>query len=251
MKQAREVWLLLDYDGTLADFAPTPDTILPDPGLVALIKNFTTLPAVQLGIISGRRLAHIETLVPLDGIWRAGSYGLEMTSPKGEHIEQIEFSAVRPSLEQLKPRWERLLAGQEGFYLEDKGWSLALHARFVEDRLAESILNQAASLASETLSTGKPFKLLGGYKFLEIAPAGADKGQTVQYLLNNYALPPYFTIYLGDDDKDEKAFPVVHTHGGLTGLVSKQDRQTAADFRLETPAQTRQWLKDLYSFLQG
>jgi hypothetical protein len=37
----------------------------------------------------------------------------------------------------VKPRWERLIADRDGFFLEDKGWALAIHARFAADGEAE------------------------------------------------------------------------------------------------------------------
>ena len=37
--QAERLWLFLDYDDTLADFAPTPEHVYPDADLVALITR--------------------------------------------------------------------------------------------------------------------------------------------------------------------------------------------------------------------
>jgi trehalose 6-phosphate phosphatase len=242
---ADRIWLLLDYDGTLADFAPTPDDVLPDPSLIALIQALSQHPKISLAIISGRRLAHIEKLIPLPGIWLAGSYGLEMRAPDGEHLHRADYDDLRPQLERLKPGWAELIESHDGFYLEDKGWSLALHARFAEDFLAKRILNQARILAEQTYSELK-FQLLGGHKFLEIAPKQADKGNAVTYLLKQkQALP----IYLGDDDKDERAFPVVQANGGLAGRVCNPARSTQADFLLTSPQDTRAWLADLLNLL--
>ncbi len=62
---AGDLRLFLDYDGTLADFAPTPDDIFPDPDLAALIDQLAALPRTEVAIISGRRLSHVQALVPV------------------------------------------------------------------------------------------------------------------------------------------------------------------------------------------
>ena len=61
MVRAERLWLFLDYDGTLADFAPTPEDIIPDKALIALIEDLVSQPDIRVTIISGRRLAHIQS----------------------------------------------------------------------------------------------------------------------------------------------------------------------------------------------
>ncbi len=248
IKDAEHIMLLLDYDGTLADFAPTPDDVFPDPDLIALIQKLSNHPQISLAIISGRRLAHIEKLVPLPGIWLAGSYGLELRTPSGKHLQRDNYEELRPQLELLKPGWAELISGEKGFYLEDKGWSLALHARFAEDSLTTKILWKARSLAEKTCSNEK-FQLLDGHKFLEIAPQKANKANTVTYLLQKPTQNSTLPIYLGDDDKDERAFPVVRAFNGLAGCVCNPRRSTQANFVLASPQETRAWLVSLLGLL--
>jgi trehalose 6-phosphate phosphatase len=143
----------------------------------------------------------------------------------------------------LKPQWANLITHKEGFYLEDKGWSLALHARFADDLVAEKVLVQGRALAKQTCSD-ENFQLLGGHKFLEIAPQEADKGNTITFLVDQDDSIQSFPIYLGDDDKDERAFPVVQQLGGLAVCVCNPKRSTCADFRLNSPQHTRRWLRD-------
>ena len=250
IERSEHIWLMLDYDGTLADFAPTPDDIFPDPELIALIQKLANHPRITVAIISGRRLAHIEKLLPLPGIWLAGSYGLEMRTPAKERLHRADYDDLRPQLEQLKPGWADLIAGQEGFYLEDKGWSLALHARFAEDQTAETTLFKARSIAEQTCREDK-FQILGGHKFLEIAPCQADKGNTVVYLFRQSRSEQPFPVYLGDDDKDERAFPIVQSYGGVAGCVCHRPRSTQANFQLESPQAVRRWLAELYRMLSS
>jgi trehalose-phosphatase len=242
--RARRLWLFLDYDGTLAEFAPTPAHITPNPKVVSVLARLSQRPGTRIAVISGRRLDHIQSLLPVPGIWLAGTYGVEMLTPEGEQIHRIDYGAVRPALENLKPRWEQLIAGREGFFLEDKGWALALHARFAADGEAGQVLETARRMASETAAAG-PFRVLGGFKFLEIGPQLAHKGQAVNYVLDRSPWPGAALVYMGDDDKDEEAFEVIQVQGGIAILVSAQPRQTRADYVLESPQAARQWLEEL------
>jgi trehalose 6-phosphate phosphatase len=244
LAQAERLWLFLDYDGTLADFAPTPEHVNPVPELIELLTKLARHPCIRIAVVSGRRLSQVQGLLPVSGIFLAGTYGIELQTPEGGRINQVEYSAVRPALDAVKPRWLRLIAGQEGFFLEDKGWALALHARFADDEEAERVLTTAHSMATEVAPL-RLFRLLGGHKFLEIGPRLAHKGRTVDYLLDRYPWPGALPVYLGDDDKDEEAFGVIKARGGIAILVAQKPRNTKADCRLKSPQAARYWLETL------
>lgn len=242
--EAARLWLFLDYDGTLADFAPTPDVVEPDPAIAALLAHLAAHPRIRVSVISGRRLSHIQELIPVPGVLLAGTYGAELQMESGERLDRVPYETIRPPLDALKPRWAALIAGREGFFLEDKGWALALHARFAADSEAGAILDQARRAADEVIPP-EPFRILGGHKFLEVGPRLAHKGRTVEYLLERFPLPGALLVYLGDDDKDEEAFAVVKAQEGVAVLVAPEPRSTLADCRLESPADARAWLAAL------
>lgn len=244
LSQAKHLWLFLDYDGTLADFAPTPEHVHPDPEVIGLLEQLVEHPRIRVTVISGRRLDHVEMLVPVPGVFLAGTYGIEMRTWLGERINRLDYQIVRPALDALKPHWSQLVSERQGFFLEDKGWSLALHARFAADGEAEDVLSDARRIAVERVFLG-PFRLLGGHRFLEIAPLLAHKGCTVDYLLSRYARPGARLLYLGDDDKDEEAFGVIKARGGVATVVASEPRKTQADCRLGSPGDARRWLRTL------
>jgi trehalose 6-phosphate phosphatase len=239
------LWLFLDYDGTLADFAPTPDEIYPDPELIAIIRRLTRVPdCLRVVILSGRRLSHILKLLPVDGILLAGTYGVEFQTWEGERITLLNFETERPFLDQVKTQWAGLIKGRNGFYLEDKVYSLALHAKNASDKEAREVIQDATRAARDTVERGS-FRVVGGKKFLEVAPTIADKGQSVSMLLKRFPWPNADIIYFGDDDKDEEGFKVIVKDGGTAVLVAREERPSAAQYRLETPAQVRAWLRTL------
>jgi trehalose 6-phosphate phosphatase len=247
LAQVARLWLFLDYDGTLADFAPTPEHVLPDLELVDLLTRLADHPRFRVTVVSGRKLAHVQELVPVAGIMLAGTYGVELQTPDGQRLDRLDYQDIRPALDGLKPQWAGLMAGRDGFYLEDKGWTLALHARFVVEDEAERVLEAARTLAADAIrsNAGELFRLLGGHKFLEIGPTLAHKGRTVEYLLERDPWPGALPLYLGDDDKDEEAFGVVKERGGFAILVAARPRETQADHRLASPQAARHWLETL------
>jgi trehalose 6-phosphate phosphatase len=246
LARAERLWLFLDYDGTLADFAPTPEHVYPDPELVDLLSRLAQHPRFRVAVVSGRRLSHVQKLMPVPGLLLAGTYGVELQTPEGDRIDRLVYSTIRPTLEALKPQWAALIAKRDGFFLEDKGWALALHARFADERETEHVLAAARPMATDAIREAPElFRLLGGHKFLEIGPKLAHKGRAVEYLLDRYPWPGALPLYLGDDDKDEEAFGVIKERGGIAVLVAAQARETEADFRLESPQAARQWLARL------
>ena len=244
LAEAKRFWLFLDYDGTLADFAPTPDDIIVDRELISLVEELAALECVRVTVISGRRLGHIQQLLPIQGITLAGTYGIELLTADGKLIQRIKLEDIRPTLEKVKAGWGALLEGNPGFYLEDKDWALAIHARYAETELAEAVLNRARNTGLETIIDSE-LRLLGGDKFLEAAPKLADKGRTVEYLAAEFPDPDALLISMGDDDKDERAFEAVKGMGGIAIRVSLQERPTRADFQLPNPASAREWLREL------
>jgi trehalose-phosphatase len=237
--------LFLDYDGTLADFAPNPDIIEPNPRVINLVQQLSNKINVRVAILSGRRLEHVRQLLPVNGIFLAGTYGIELLTPKSELIQRASFGEIRPVLETIKPRWESILSNRSGFYLEDKGWTLAIHARSAADREAEQVMALARESLDEKTLVGR-FRILEGHRFLEVAPSLASKRKTVSYILARYPLPEARLLYIGDDDKDEEAFPLIHSHQGVAIKVfqpSQASRPTEADFFFGSPRQTLDWLE--------
>jgi trehalose-phosphatase len=234
--------LFLDYDGTLADFTKHPDSLAPDPEVVKLLKALSECEAVTPAIISGRGLAQLQELVPISGMTLAGTYGLEIQLPDEELFYPLKYEAIRPALEELKPVWQGLIEGKGPFYLEDKGWALAIHARFVDEGIANAILLDAQMIARRKLDPAD-FQVNAGHKFLEASPNQADKGKCVEFLLQKISRENVVILYLGDDDKDENAFEVVQSYGGFAIRVcSNVIHNPIEDWRLEDPQTARDWL---------
>ncbi len=244
--QKKPVWLFLDYDGTLADFAPNPDVVIPNPDVVDLVTRLEQNPRLRVTVISGRSLTHVEKLLPIQGLMLAGTYGIEINLPGRNTESRVQLESVRPVLEMIKPQWETLIAGREGFYLEDKGYAIALHARFAPEDSAGPVLTAAREVA-HLAAPDDEFRILGGQRFLEVGSILANKGSAVRYLVEHFPLADALYIMLGDDDKDEEAFRVIQEIGGVSVVVAKTPRPTVADLRLHSPKEALAWLEKQFA----
>jgi trehalose 6-phosphate phosphatase len=241
------LWLFLDYDGTLADFPAAPGMLQVQPEIINLVQRLSAQPHMRVAIISGRKLPDIRDLLPVEGVFLAGVYGLEIQTPDGDLIHRGDYGLIRPALNQIKLTWEELIAGREGFFLEDKGWSLALHVLNVEANPAIDILSPVQRKAFESLPEGL-FRQFVDRKFLEIAPYQANKGATVCYLLGKFPFSDAYPVFIGDDDKDIEAFDTIHAFGGINILVSDPAHPIhshKADYVLKSPQAVRRWLTSL------
>ena len=246
---AGRLWIFLDYDGTLADFAEDPGTIEQDHRVVDVLSRLVhgNAERFRVAVLSGRALGDLSRLVPVAGLFLGGVYGLELLTPAGEKVERTEVQALRRTLDELKLRWEDAIHGRKGFYLEDKRLSLALHSRWAEAAEAEEVTQRARQAVPAGAAAAR-LRILGGHRFLEVAPSLANKGSAVSYLLQRFPLANSKPLYVGDDDKDEEAFPVIRENGGATAKVlqpSQASRPTSADFLLESPAETLRLLEAL------
>lgn len=243
------LWLFLDYDGTLAEFAPDPGHAQPDSRVVDLLTRLAKArrPVRRVAVLSGRALASLRTLLPVEGIFLAGVYGLEILTPEGETIRQIDAKNLEAALSAMRSRWQAIIGARPGFFLEDKGLSLALHARWASEPDALDVLEQARK-AVNSVPGGNHLGVLGGHRFLEVVPPMAGKGEAVNLLLRQFPLPDSRPLYFGDDDKDEAAFPVVHANGGMAVKImqpAQASQPTTADLRLPSPAHALDWLESI------
>ncbi|MBN1230538.1 MAG: trehalose-phosphatase [Anaerolineales bacterium] len=241
--------LFLDYDGTLDVFAPTPDDVLPNPEVIELLSELIKTEKIRPLILSGRKLPHLQKLIPLKNIILAGTYGLEIQTQNGEILSREDYQKIRPEIEEIKTSWQEILKGKPHFYLEDKGWTIAIHAKDAENNLAKEVL-EAAATKVKLLPEELNFRLISGHKFLEIGPDNATKTDAVEYLLTKYCKPNEFCLYIGDDDKDEGGMVKLKQLGGYAIKVTNHSENTIADWQLSSPREVRTWLNSLLKIYQ-
>jgi trehalose-phosphatase len=123
--------------------------------------------------------------------------------------------------------------------------AVALHSDLANPADAEFVNPQARAIVA-SLAT-EEFRVFADNQFLEIAPAEAHKGRTVEWLFNRIPLPDAQCVYFGDDDKDEEAFAVIRKHGGIPIVVGSRQPHTQALIRLASHTDVRLWLETIIS----
>jgi trehalose 6-phosphate phosphatase len=232
----KNIFLFLDYDGTLVPLAETPARALITSKTEKLLKKLSRLPKFRLAIISGRSLRDVKKMVDIDGITYVGNHGLEIEGPG------IKFkSAVPPGyktiLAHIKNELARNLSSFNGAFVEDKGLTLSIHYRLV----GRTQLRRLKNLFHETTFSyviGNKIRISPGKEVLEIRPPIEwDKGRVVLWLLKRWKLllkdKKIVSFYIGDDVTDEDAFEALGD-AGITIFVGKSKRSYAKYYLKDT-----------------
>jgi trehalose 6-phosphate phosphatase len=213
--------LFLDFDGTLVDIAPTPDSVRPAPGLPDLLDALSRRLGGALAIVTGRPVEAVDRFLSPLRLPVAGLHGRDRRLADGSRergaVDRGAVDAARVRLRALAERWP-------GTVIEDKGESVALHYRQAPEAGAAAL---EEALAIEA-GSGGALRLVPGKMVVELVPAGADKGAAVLALLD---LPPFrgrVPVFAGDDVTDEAGFAAVNRLGGLSVRVGPAPGATSA-----------------------
>src|SRR3989338_215918 len=244
--------IFLDYDGTLTPIAQTPDRAILAQDIRVLLKKLAKMPDCKLAIISGRALAGIERLVDIKEIEYVGNHGLEIGG-SAINFESLLTPRFKEIIGQIKNNLNVQLAAIEGILVEDKGLTLSIHYRLMDEQhmpRLKKILNKVI----KPYLPGKEVRAGFGKKVFEIRPPVQwDKGKAILWLLKNAqygfkktgALP----IYLGDDFTDEDAFEAIKNKG-LTVRVGSA-KSSHARYYLKDTEEVSQFLMRILALKGG
>ncbi|MGH9325243.1 MAG: trehalose-phosphatase [Terriglobia bacterium] len=230
LRNANQLLLLLDFDGTLVGLKPRPEDVRLDQSLRQLLSRLARRPGISLGFISGRRRADLRRRVNVSGARYWGVHGWEDRAGK-----RLSRKTRKELLRAQKLLAERIV-GLRGVWIEDKRASFVLHFREASPQDAR----RAHAAARFVLNSSTQLRMLAGKKVLELLPPEVKgKGATVEGLTEP---PGTLVLYAGDDATDESVF--VALRQGLTIHVGRSSR-THARYRVENPSEVREFLERL------
>ena len=222
--------LFLDFDGTLAPIADTPDGVMVDKELLGLLNRLRIKLDGRLAIVSGRSVATLRDL-GFGNFLIAGTHGLELAYPGAA----VESPARQPAVDEAEAAFHAFADGKPGLLVERKSISVGLHFRRAP-QWGHDAGELANILAGRLGLTVQPGKML-----YELRPGGADKGSAVHALMARAPMSGGTPIFIGDDVTDEEGFAAAAKLGGA-GILVGSPRATLATFSLEQVAAVRHYL---------
>jgi trehalose 6-phosphate synthase/phosphatase len=239
IQETEELLVLLDYDGTLVPYTPTPELARPDAQVLDLLEEMVRRPHTELHIVSGRGREPLEQWL--------GHLPVALHAEHGFWSRQPDAGAWNPAAE-ITGEWREAALGilrdftarTPGSLIEVKSVALAWHYRMADQEAGARRANELRLHLTQLLSN-QPVEILAGHKVLEIRPYGVNKGRIVPPL-SPERLASTTVLAIGDDRTDEDLFVAVPPEG-ITVRVGPGP--TRARFRLENVAAVRALLRSL------
>lgn len=182
----RDVILVTDFDGTLAEVVPDPAAAAARPDSLEAIQQLAGLLADVI-VLSSRTPAQLEKLIPIEGVRLIGDSGL--AHPR---------HAQKEALDRFNAQAGWLLEKVPGAWLEVKPASTAIHFRNT-DKSGEEMLALIQPLLEGSRLSGAL-----GRRVIEVHTPRAGKGSALAALIPSE--DPSGVIAFGDDENDRSMF---------------------------------------------
>ena len=228
---ARSRLFCLDYDGTLVDFAPTPELAVPTSKLLRLLSALTNDPANTVAIVSGRGKNVLQE-------W-FGGLPVILSAEHGQFLRlpgsQWRATAPTPGSWKAAVRDQAVIttATLPGSFLEEKETSICVHYRQSPGPAAERAIQEL-----RTKLANKNLTFLPGSKVLEIRKSGTSKAAAIRQCVR---AKHDFIIIAGDDVTDESMF----TASPQAVTIKVRPDHTAAAFNISSPGALLDFLAKL------
>ena len=248
IRAATHILFLSDYDGTLTPIAGRPEEAVLSPEVREKLHALAERPEFSVGIVSGRSLSEVEALVGIKELYYAGNHGLEIEGPGLQYINPIARD-FQVEVKRLVREFSAKLGGTEGVIVEDKGLSLSVHYRLVEEKKIDAVTKIFRQITSPLLNEGK-VRVTSGKKVWEVRPPiDWHKGKAVETIRQEMKTvlggKPALTIYSGDDTTDEDAFKVVKRPQDWSIFVGQENPSSKAEYFLSSTSEVELLLSRL------
>lgn len=219
--------LFLDLDGTLLNFAATPEDVIIPEGLETLLMGLSRQREGALAILSGRRLGQIDDVTGHK--FPAGAeHGFIIRDADGTIHEPVPTSANRKP---WRAALEDAAARHPGVRIEPKTSGLVVHFRQAPDAGPELRRRIAALIAD-----APEIEVLPANMAWEIRPRGVGKGRALEWFMDRPPFAGRKPVFVGDDTTDEEAILAANALGGR-GLHVHRDFDG-------TPEAVLAWLRE-------
>jgi trehalose 6-phosphate synthase/phosphatase len=237
-RSAKNRLVLLDYDGTLVNHTPLPETAILPEHMSDIILKLVDNPQTKIFIITGRGRGDIDKFldhIPINIIAEHGAMMKIEGVWKNQIINNFLWKkAIMPVLKQITDVCPKS-------YVEEKIFSLTWHYRNVDPDLGYLSSRELMHLLQEIIHSYN-LKILDGNKVVEILTNDTGKGSAVKKLFEQH---PYdFVLSIGDDATDEEMFEFFLNHSNAF-TVKVGEGPTHARYRLKSINEVASLLKKL------
>ena len=235
--------VFLDFDGTLTRAHERPELAELSEEMRGRLSRLAT--RVPVTIVSGRDRMDVASLVGLPELTYAGCHGFDVEESALPSMPKFKDAAMLVDVTALGVSVQEAVGAVPGVIVKVKRWAVAIHYRTVRAEDVEGLEDAMTAL----VAAAPKFRASQGRKVIEIIPdIDWHKGRAVMWLAEifNQRDGPATPIYVGDDVTDEEAFYSL-AGKGITVLVAKQSRPTAADYRVDDPDEVGWFLDKLFA----
>lgn len=227
--------VFLDFDGTLVDIAPTPESICIPDDLRGLLEGLFRATKGRVALLTGREVDAIQSFLPAFSGQIIGCHGAEVWDGQARTVVNVDEGALANAI--ARARASDLAAN--GVTVEAKPVGLVLHYRAVPKAAASVQL-----LADELCADLPEHCTLAGKMSVEIRPASIGKEMALATMMRRSETKATTPMFFGDDTTDLPALSYVKSAGGVAGFIGDQIADVPLTFA--TPAALRkaltQWM---------
>ncbi len=245
---ASHIIFLSDYDGTLTPIVSRPEDALISTEMKERLTDLAKVPKFSVGIVSGRGLEEVQSMVGIGEIYYAGNHGLEIRGPGIDYINPEAEQSIAV-INELAARFEELFRSTEGIIIQNKKLSMSVHYRLVKPD-DEPMVEMTVRNTVKPYIDNRKVRLFPGKKVWEIRPPmNWDKGKAVQSIQDlirkKEQKDDILTVFLGDDTTDEDGFRVVQPPDGWSIYVGPESMSSAAGYYLKDTGEVGRLLQRL------
>jgi trehalose 6-phosphate synthase len=230
LAQSERLVLLLDLDGTLIDFAATPEEAVIDAEAVDLITRLSA-SNIQVVVVSGRPRVFVDPLrAVIPAAWWVAEHGTWRWAPELSHYPSEEVPVLDDLAARLHP-----FSLIPGVRFERKSASLCVHWRLVATEQRAAVVSALEIACDEWLEERPELERIDG---VEVRRRTAHKGTAVNWVRSR--VEGARIIAIGDDTTDEDMFAEL---GTADASVSVGPRGLQADAHARSVVEARAFLR--------
>jgi trehalose 6-phosphate phosphatase len=230
----RDWALFLDVDGTLLDFAETPDQVEVPHDLNDILGALHGYLGGAVALVSGRPIADLDRLFAPLRLPAAGQHGAELRATAGSKIVETPPS---PGLAEVIAGLRRFAASRPGILVEDKNASVAIHYK-----RAPHYRDEVEAFTRRIAAGNEAMEVLEAVMAFDVKPRAANKGRAVAWFMRRPPFSGRIPVFVGDDRTDEDGFAAATERAGHAVQVGASRPRVAASHIAE-PAGVREWLR--------